>query len=106
MLGSMPGAVYSDKRIHRPAVRRSWLNKRECSDTALRGRDEFIEVGWDEALDLVAGEIERTRREHGSEAIFAGSYGWSSAGRLHHARSLIRRFYFGTGGCVDQVGNY
>ena len=106
MLESMPGAVYSDKRIRRPAVRRSWLEKRKRSDTALRGREEFVEVDWDDAIELVAGEVERVRGEYGSESIFAGSYGWSSAGRLHHARSLIRRFYFATGGCVDQVGNY
>jgi hypothetical protein len=46
-------------------------------------------------------EIVRVRAEHGSQSIFAGSYGWSSAGRLHHARSLVRRFYFATGGAVD-----
>ncbi len=45
-------------------------------------------------------------REHGATAIFGGSYGWSSAGRVHHARTLLRRFLFLGGGCVDQVGNY
>ncbi len=44
--------------------------------------------------------------EHGPGGLFCGFYGWSSAGRLHHARSLIRRFYFAGGGGVDQVGNY
>ena len=42
----------------------------------------------------------------GNTAILGGSYGWSSAGRVHHARSLLRRFLFLGGGCVDQVGNY
>ncbi len=63
-------------------------------------------MSWDEALDLVAGELKRVRETFGAEAIFGGSYGWSSAGRLHHARSLVRRFLFLGGGCVDQVGNY
>ena len=106
LLQSIPASVYSDRRIRAPAVRRSWLKDRAGSDRTLRGRDEFVEVEWDEALKLVADEIMRVRAQHGSQGIFAGSYGWSSAGRLHHARSQVRRFYFSTGGAVDQVGNY
>lgn len=106
LLDSIAPMVYSERRIRRPAVRRSWLAAREKSDRSLRGREDFVEVGWDEALDLVAGEIRRVRETHGPAGLFAGSYGWSSAGRLHHARSLIRRFYFAGGGAVDQVGNY
>src|SRR6185295_2871984 len=70
------------------------------------GADRFREVSWDEALDLVAGELTRVRGTYGDTAIFGGSYGWSSAGRLHHARTLVRRFLFLGGGCVDQIGNY
>ncbi|HRO57788.1 MAG TPA: molybdopterin-dependent oxidoreductase [Burkholderiaceae bacterium] len=106
MLESVVPMVYSEKRIKRPAVRRSWLEKREASDGRLRGREDFVEVDWDTALDLVASEAGRVRAQYGAEGIFGGSYGWSSAGRLHHARSLIRRFYFTGGGCVDQQGNY
>src|SRR5262249_55830771 len=38
--------------------------------------------------------------------IFGGSYGWSSAGRFHHARTQLRRFLYAGGGCVDQLSNY
>ncbi|HZZ95286.1 MAG TPA: molybdopterin-dependent oxidoreductase [Usitatibacter sp.] len=106
ILDSIPGAVYSERRIRRPAVRRSWLDQRERSDGTRRGREDFVDVDWEVALGLVAGEIERVRDAYGPQSIFAGSYGWSSAGRLHHARSLVRRFYFANGGCIDQVGNY
>jgi len=106
MLGSVAPGVYSDKRIRRPAVREGWLKRRHGAGGEGRGREKMIEVDWDEALDLVAGEIRRVEAERGREALFAGSYGWSSAGRFHHARSLIRRFYFSGGGAVDQVGNY
>ena len=106
LLASIPASVYSDRRIRTPSIRRSWLRDRAASDRTLRGRDEFVEVDWDEALALVADEISRVRAQHGSKGIFAGSYGWSSAGRFHHARSQVRRFYFSTGGAVDQVGNY
>lgn len=106
IIHSIPSMVYSDQRIAKPAVRRSWLTHRERSDGSGRGREDFVEVSWPVALRLIAGEIERVRSEHGPEGIFCGSYGWSSAGRLHHARSLIRRFYFTGGGGVDQLGNY
>ncbi|MEO7728446.1 MAG: molybdopterin-dependent oxidoreductase [Burkholderiales bacterium] len=106
LLASIPASVYSDLRIRAPMVRKSWLRDRVGSDRTLRGHDEFVEVGWDEALRLVAEEIQRVHAQHGPQGIFAGSYGWSSAGRLHHARSQVRRFYFSTGGAVDQAGNY
>ncbi|WP_454618324.1 molybdopterin guanine dinucleotide-containing S/N-oxide reductase [Bradyrhizobium cenepequi] len=106
ILASITPSLYSDKRIRRPAIRESWLKHRHRAGGEGRGRETMVEVGWDEALDLVAEEIRRVEAEHGREALFAGSYGWSSAGRFHHARSLIRRFYFSGGGAVDQQGNY
>ncbi len=106
MLDAIAPMVYAKERITQPMVRRGWLRDRGASDGGQRGRDDFVPLPWDEALDLVAGEIARVRAEHGPQGVFAGSYGWSSAGRLHHARSLIRRFHFAGGGAVDQVGNY
>jgi biotin/methionine sulfoxide reductase len=57
-------------------------------------------VSWDEATSLVAGAIERVRGAYGNEAIFGGSYGWSSAGRFHHAQSQVHRFLNAAGGYV------
>ncbi|MBI2960080.1 MAG: molybdopterin-dependent oxidoreductase, partial [Betaproteobacteria bacterium] len=106
MLAAIPAMVHSPTRIARPAVRRSWLKRRSESERSARGREAFVEVSWDTVLELVAGEIARVRAEHGSESVFGGSYGWSSAGRLHHARGLARRYLYAGGGCTDQVGNY
>ncbi|MBC7727965.1 MAG: molybdopterin-dependent oxidoreductase, partial [Microbacteriaceae bacterium] len=105
LLDAIVPMVYAKERITQPMVRRGWLRDRGACDGSLRGRDDFVPVPWDQALDLVAHEIARVRAEHGPQGVFAGSYGWSSAGRLHHARSLIRRFHFAGGGAVDQVGN-
>lgn len=49
----------------------------------MRGRDEWVRVSWDEALDLVHNQLKRVRDEHGPTGIFAGSYGWFSCGSLH-----------------------
>lgn len=106
MIGTWPQLVYSDLRIKMPMVRRGFLKDRGASDGAMRGRDAFVEVSWNEALDLVAHELTRVRAERGPSGIFGGSYGWSSAGRFHHARTQVRRFLSAGGGFVDQFGNY
>ncbi|MBT9385945.1 molybdopterin-dependent oxidoreductase [Pseudooceanicola sp. CBS1P-1] len=105
MVGAWPELVHSPLRIARPHVRRGWLENGP-GPTPDRGRDEMVPVDWDTALDLAAREIARVQRDHGPTAILGGSYGWSSAGRLHHARSQVRRFLAAAGGFTDQVTNY
>jgi biotin/methionine sulfoxide reductase len=46
------------------------------------------------------------RTEHGNQAIFGGCYGWSSAGRFHHAKTQLQRFLGTVGGFTDQVHTY
>ena len=112
ILDAMPGMVYSHKRVTRPAVRRDWLLARQKNggtpnDHSRSGaHNVFVEVDWEFALDLAAAEIRRVRQERGPQGILGGSYGWSSAGRVNHAKTLVRRFLFSGGGCVDQIGTY
>jgi len=98
-----PEMLASPLRVAQPVVRKGWL----AGDRgAARGEDSYVEISWDEALDRAAGEIGRIRAAHGNKALFGGSYGWSSAGRIHHARTLVRRFFGAIGGHVDQETNY
>ena len=99
----MPSAQNHAGRILRPAVRRGWL---DGEGGAARGQDAFVEVGWDEALDLAAGELARVKQEHGNASIYGGSYGWGSAGRFHHPNGLLRRFLNFHGGCTASVNSY
>jgi biotin/methionine sulfoxide reductase len=101
MLDAIPAMVHSPLRIARPAIRDGWREGRPRT-----GADAFVDVSWDEALAIVADELTRVRETFGAKAIFGGSQGWGSAGRLHHARTQMRRFQMLGGGCVDQVGNY
>jgi biotin/methionine sulfoxide reductase len=103
---ALPDAVYNRARIAHPMVRRSWLEGGPGSATTQRGAEPFVQVSWDEALRLVGDEIERVRDRFGNAAIFAGSYGWASAGRFHHPVTLIKRFFNTIGGFTNQVGNY
>jgi hypothetical protein len=92
-------------RVMRPAVRRSWMEGGPGTATHLRGAEPFVEVDWDTALDLVAAELERVRTTHGNQAIYGGSYGWSSPGRFHHAQSQIHRFLATIGG-IHALGEH
>jgi biotin/methionine sulfoxide reductase len=93
-------------RVRRPAVRRSWLEHGPGAAPEKRGREPFVEVAWQTALDLVAAELDRVRGRYGNAAIFGGSYGWSSTGRFHHAQSQVHRFLNTIGGYVRHVDTY
>ena len=93
-------------RIRRPAVRKGWLDHGPGPAGGRRGVDAFVEISWDEAEKLVGAELDRVRRSHGNNAIYAGSYGWASAGRFHHAQSQIHRFLNCIGGYVSSANTY
>ena len=106
IIGNFPGALHHKARVTRPMVRRGWLeNGPGPSDR--RGRDEFVPMAWEDVLDRLGGELARVRDQHGPGAIFGGSYGWSSAGRFHHAQSQLHRFLnTALGGYVRSVNSY
>lgn len=105
---AIPAAVHHRSRVARPSFRKSWLEHgpEHGASRARRGSDEYIELPWDEALDIVANELQRVKRLHGNESIFGGSYGWASAGRFHHALGQLHRFLNGFGGYVYSVASY
>src|SRR3546814_20678825 len=48
----------------------------------------------------------RVKQDFGNSSIFGGSYGWSSAGRFHHAQSQVHRFLNIMGGYVSSRDTY
>jgi len=102
---SLPGGITAPCRVMRPAVRRGFL-ERGIGSRERRGSEPFVEVSWDEATALVAAHIQRVRRDHGNAAIYGGSYGWSSAGRFHHAQSQVHRFLNSFGGYTYYKDTY
>ena len=100
------GVLNGPDRITAPMVRKSWLEGGPGTAGELRGKDDFVEVGWDEAERLVVAELRRVIDAHGNESIFAGSYGWASAGRFHHAQGHLKRFLNFLGGFTKSVNTY
>jgi molybdopterin guanine dinucleotide-containing S/N-oxide reductase-like protein len=98
--------VYSPSRVKYPMIRKGFYENRGNSDTTKRGAEPFVRVSWDEALDIVADEVKRVSGTFGNESIYAGSYGWQSAGRFNSAGASLQRFMNLAGGFVDDKGNY
>jgi biotin/methionine sulfoxide reductase len=105
LIEALPDAVHSKTRIAQPFVREGWLKDGPGSGAG-RGREPFVPVSWERALDLVAGELSRVKGDYGHAAIMAGSQGWGSAGIFHEARGQLRRFMALFGGFIDQASNY
>ena len=99
-------AIANSSRIRKPAIRKGWLYSKNTQKSVRRGEDEFVEVSWEEAFELVSTEIKRVISNYGNESIYAGSYGWASAGRFHHAQSHLRRFLNLIGGYTYSKNTY
>lgn len=63
--------VLGADRLKYPMKRKNWApggGKKE-----LRGRDEWVRISWDEALDIVSSEIKRVKEKYGNASIFVPS---------------------------------
>ena len=102
----IPKALYHNSRVNRPSIRKGWLSDKVTRNRNIRGHDEYTELPWDEAIEIAANEIKRIKSDFGNEAIYGGSYGWSSAGRFHNAQAQLHRFLNSIGGFVSSFASY
>lgn len=94
----------SNSRVKYPVVRKSYLEGKGRGD--LRGKEEFVRVSWDTALDLVADAIKKAQKKGGNEALYNASYGgWSIPGAFK-PNVLAGRFFNQIGGAVGTSGEY
>jgi trimethylamine-N-oxide reductase (cytochrome c) len=95
--------VYSNKRLLYPMKRVDFDPNGERNPQN-RGKSEYERISWDEALDIVAGEITRVKRDHGPGAIMNGSGSHHTWGHLGYWLSARLRF-FNTIGFTPVVHN-
>ena len=84
---------YHPERLSMPLIR-----------TGKRGEAEFAPITWDEALDILAGQIKRVREKYGNGALFVpygtGSYNQTNGSQT--ARRLMNLY----GGCLGIWNSY
>jgi anaerobic dimethyl sulfoxide reductase subunit A len=68
-----------------------------------RGGGEWERIGWDEALDTVAGQLRRVRDTYGPAAILDASRSGSTA--MLHSRATVGRLLHLLGGCTELWSN-
>ena len=60
--------IFGADRLKYPMKRKSWAPG--GGDKSLRGRDQWVRITWDEALDIVASESKRIRDKYGNQSIW------------------------------------
>ena len=83
--------VYSPDRLLQPMKRVDFdpTGERNIQN---RGKSGYEPISWDEALDIVAGEIKRVKREHGPGAMAVSHGSHHTWGNIGYYLSALARF--------------
>ncbi|MDP2916476.1 MAG: molybdopterin-dependent oxidoreductase [Dehalococcoidia bacterium] len=86
--------VYSENRIKYPMIRVDFNPDGEIHlrRTENRGMPGYVRISWDEALDIVAGEIKRIQTTYGKEAITGTRSSHHNWGIIGYHFSVFLRF--------------
>ncbi|MGG7074220.1 molybdopterin-dependent oxidoreductase [Campylobacter sp. 9BO] len=103
---SLPDAIQNENRVLYPMVRKSYLKAGKPSKNELRGKDEFVRVSWDVALDLAAHALKENFDKYGAEAIYGECYWWGGSGKVSWGRTVAHRMLKVLGGYVEESGDY
>ncbi len=66
--------IFGADRLRYPMKRKNW-NPGDGGKRELRGKDEWVRISWEEALDHVVAELKRVKETYGNKAILAKSTG-------------------------------
>jgi trimethylamine-N-oxide reductase (cytochrome c) len=104
LVKSLADRVSSNSRVKYPVVRKSYLEGKGRGD--LRGKEEFVRVTWDVALDLTAKAIKKAQAKGGNQSLYNASYGgWAHPGAFK-PNVMAGRFFNQIGGAVITSGEY
>ncbi len=100
---AMKSTTYSPDRILYPMKRVDFdpNGERNCEN---RGVSGYERITWDEALDTVANEIKRVKRDYGPGAILTSTASHHTWGNIGYYLSAHRRFTNAIG-CTQVVAN-
>ena len=96
--------IYSPNRVLYPLKRVDW-NPDGARNTANRGKSGYVRISWDEALDIIAGEITRVKEKYGPYAILSQSDGHGETKVVHGPHGCARALLELLGGYTLQTRN-
>ena len=88
---ALKSMVYSDKRVLYP-MKRVDFDPNGARNPQNRGISGYERITWDEALDIVAGEIKRQKAEHGPGAMALYQSSHHQWGNVGYYLSAMLRF--------------
>ena len=88
---AMKSLVYSPRRLLYP-LKRVGFDPKGNRQTERRGKADYERISWDEALDIVAGEILRMKREYGPGALAIAQPAHHQWGNINYWLSALYRF--------------
>ena len=94
--------AYSPNRIKYPIMRVDWDPNRERHPEN-RGKSKYKRISWDEATDIIAGEIKRIRKQYGPYAILAQADGHGENKTIHAPHGYQTLLLEILGGFTQQV---
>ncbi|ALF46747.1 molybdopterin-dependent oxidoreductase [Campylobacter concisus] len=106
MNNSLPDLIQNESRVLYPYVRKSYLKAKGVAKSELRGKEEFVRVSWDTALDLAAKALKENFDKYGPESIYGECYWWGGSGKISWGRTVGHRMLKVLGGYVEESGDY
>jgi anaerobic selenocysteine-containing dehydrogenase len=104
--------VYSPNRILYPLKRVDWDPSGAAGSTGPGGRNtenrgasKYVRVSWDEALDILTGEIKRMYAEYGPYAILSQGDGHGETKIVHGTHGCQNKLLQLLGGFTQQIRN-
>jgi trimethylamine-N-oxide reductase (cytochrome c) len=92
---SLRSRVYSPERLLTPMKRVDFDPSKPPGqrNEENRGKSGYEPISWEEALDIIAQEIERIKKQYGPEAIAATADSHYEWGNIHYRHSTFFRFF-------------
>jgi len=96
--------VYSPNRVKYPLKRIDW-DPHGDRNPQNRGKSRYVRISWDEATEIIAGEIRRIHKEYGPTAILTQCDGHAESKVVHPPHGCNRKLLSFMGGATLQTRN-
>ena len=96
--------VYSENRVKWPLKRVDWDPDGD-RNTQNRGSSKYVRISWDEATDIIAGEIARVKEKYGMSAVLAEADMHGEGKHVAPSHGCMNRLLSLLGGYTVQMRN-